>query len=154
MVVGALQRRLQGGDGPAKAGSRAALTIRLLIVAVLAVALVVAAGSGRAGTAPLVGAHRASSDAAPASLPATAIAAGLGHSCALTSTGGVKCWGYNGHDELGDGQSGDSWTPVDVSGLSNGVTAIAAGLRHSCALTSAGGVKCWGFNRGALGDGT
>jgi alpha-tubulin suppressor-like RCC1 family protein len=104
------------------------------------VALVVAAGSGRAGTA-----------SAPVS--ATAIAAGLGFSCALTSAGGVKCWGTNGHDELGDGSMSDHPVPVDVSGLSGGVTAIAAGVRHSCALTNAGGVKCWGY-RGSLGDGT
>lgn len=88
----------------------------------------------------------------------TAITAGLDHTCALTRAGGVKCWGYNGHDELGTGR-GDSLPfsvrPMEVQGLSGGVTVISAGTRHSCAATSAGGVKCWGANyHGALGDGT
>ena len=88
-------------------------------------------------------------------MSAVAIAAGLAHSCALTSAGGVKCWGTNGHDEVGDGTSGERWTPVDVSGMSSGVAAIAAGVRHSCALSRAAGVRCWGNNgQGALGDGT
>jgi alpha-tubulin suppressor-like RCC1 family protein len=83
----------------------------------------------------------------------TSVAAGFDFTCALTTSGGVKCWGV-GHDgQLGDGTTQARSLPGDVTGLT-GVVAIAAGYQHACAITVSG-VKCWGANdRGQLGDGT
>jgi len=85
----------------------------------------------------------------------TQVALGFDSACALSTGGAVMCWGYNGKGQLGDGTRYTRRTPVGVVGLSSGVQAIAAGWDHTCALTTGGGVRCWGQNsNGELGDGT
>lgn len=82
------------------------------------------------------------------------IAAGDAHTCGVTTTGGVKCWGANTNGRLGDGSTSDRSTPVDVAGLTSGVKSIAAGAFHTCAVTTAGGAKCWGYGGyGQVGNG-
>ncbi|MCL2823737.1 MAG: hypothetical protein FWD57_07085, partial [Polyangiaceae bacterium] len=85
---------------------------------------------------------------------AKSVSIGTDFSCALMTSGAVKCWGSNDSGELGDGSKKERQTPEYVSGLESGITAISAGFDHVCALTSAGAVKCWGSGRmGAIGDG-
>jgi len=73
-----------------------------------------------------------------------AISAGGEHTCALTNTGAVECWGDNAHHQLGIlSQDRLSATPVTVDGLDHGVVAITVGFDHACALMNTGTVKCW-----------
>ena len=75
------------------------------------------------------------------------IAAGGSHTCAVLTTGGVRCWGYNFNGHLGESTPPD-WKPTseDVVGLSSKVVSIAAGDLHTCAVLDTGGVQCWGHN--------
>lgn len=83
------------------------------------------------------------------------VAVGGSHTCALTSSGGVLCWGWNYFGQVGDGTTADRSTPTAVSSLGSGVQAIAAGGEHTCALTSSDGALCWGRNQfGQVGDGS
>ena len=71
------------------------------------------------------------------------LSAGGDHTCGLTSAGAARCWGSNGHGELGTGDLANSATPAPVAG-SPSFAAIAAGGSFTCALTSSRAVYCWG----------
>ena len=73
----------------------------------------------------------------------------------MTTAGALNCWGDNGHGQLGNGATTDSSVPVDVVGLAGGFSTVSAGDRHTCARTTEGAVKCWGWNaQGQLGNST
>ena len=85
----------------------------------------------------------------------TAISVGDNTACAVVS-GAVECWGGNGSGQLGNGSKTDSAVPVPVTTLTKGASGVAVGfggttgnggsLVYACAVTSGGGVWCWGSN--------
>jgi alpha-tubulin suppressor-like RCC1 family protein len=92
----------------------------------------------------------------------TAVSVGGSTVCAITAEGAVKCWGDNSQGMLGNGTTfaiadadGGGWgmsaVPVQVTGLTSGVTSVSVGLSSACALTAAGGVQCWGRDFTAVG---
>lgn len=89
---------------------------------------------------------------------AASISAGRFHSCAVTSGGAPWCWGENEYGHVGVGSTTDQLRAVQVrQGKSalTGVSAISAGVDHTCARKTDGSAWCWGRNeRGQLGDGT
>jgi alpha-tubulin suppressor-like RCC1 family protein len=85
---------------------------------------------------------------------ALAVATGGDFACAIAQGGAVECWGNNGIGQLGNGATGNSSVPVQVTGLTSGVTAISVGGDTACAITQGGGVQCWGNSFDAqLGNG-
>jgi alpha-tubulin suppressor-like RCC1 family protein len=93
--------------------------------------------AGELGTTPSPG------SSLPAEVPnltgVTAISAGAAqpggdkdHNLALLGNGTVLAWGSNSRGELGNGTRTNSYTPVEVTGLTD-VTAISAGFEDSLA---------------------
>jgi Regulator of chromosome condensation (RCC1) repeat len=92
----------------------------------------------------------------------TAIAAGNSHYCVLLDDGASKCWGEGGVLGLGDrdnrgdapNEMGDALPALDLG--SDWTTArLVGGSDHTCAVSSATTLKCWGMNNGGrlgLGD--
>jgi alpha-tubulin suppressor-like RCC1 family protein len=76
------------------------------------------------------------------------IAAGLSNTCAVTSTGQVRCWGQNGNGQLGRGTDTalfKSNVPLNAFRIPSGAKYIAVGGAHVCAVVGKV-VACWGSN--------
>ncbi|MBX7078262.1 MAG: hypothetical protein K1X88_03675 [Nannocystaceae bacterium] len=90
------------------------------------------------------------------------VSAGVGHTCAVLSTGDIRCWGsgYNGELGLGLGAStvvGDDETADAVAALSfeEDALEISCGYQMTCALFEGGIVRCWGTSaNGESGQGS
>lgn len=71
------------------------------------------------------------------------------HNCALQGTD-LKCWGYDGESNLGG--IGTQYVPFTFA---TGVSQFALGDWHTCYVTTAGALKCIGYNdSGQVGSGT
>jgi alpha-tubulin suppressor-like RCC1 family protein len=81
-----------------------------------------------------------------------AIAAGVGHTCAIAQGGQTSCWGSNSFGQLGDNTLVMKTAPVAI-GLAD-AKALSLGRTHSCAIRVAReSIQCWGDNRyGQLGN--
>jgi alpha-tubulin suppressor-like RCC1 family protein len=74
------------------------------------------------------------------------------HTCGLTATGELYCWGRNVEGQLGTAATGDANIPMRV-GMASDWQEIVAGAFHSCGRRNSG-VWCWGENDlGQLGLG-
>ena len=82
--------------------------------------------------------------------------------CAIDMTGGLWCWGYNAHGELGDGTNTPSNNPVRITIPAGTWSAVATGAEgtpevgygYACGVLD-GALQCWGSNvYGELGDPT
>ena len=91
----------------------------------------------------------------------TTMSAGNEHTCALLSDSSVKCWGSNSKGQLGYGSAtpvGAQLEPSQVGPVpitsTGGISQIACGAYHTCAVLTDGTATCWGDNHtGQLGLG-
>jgi alpha-tubulin suppressor-like RCC1 family protein len=89
------------------------------------------------------------------------LVAGAWHTCALLSTGAVRCWGRNDSGQLGYGHTrpiGDDESPASAGDVSLGGAIVqltsSSTSQHTCARLTTGSVRCWGRNaHGQLGQG-
>jgi alpha-tubulin suppressor-like RCC1 family protein len=74
---------------------------------------------------------------------------------ALLKDGSVWAWGGNSDGQVGDGTTVNRGEPVQVVGMTSGVTSIVSGTVMAYALRSDGTVWAWGRgDQGSLGNGT
>ena len=84
----------------------------------------------------------------------TAISVGNQHTCAIKDSQ-LFCWGSNSNGQLGfDKTKPQAESPQLVPGMEKGVTAVAAGDEHTCAIKESA-LYCWGRSDvGQVGNGT
>ena len=107
---------------------------------------------GRIGDASAA-AERLSPTSVAGGMTFKTVAVGRDHSCAIRSNDTAWCWGINASGALGVSGVLSASQPTAVSGGDRTWRAIAAGGTHSCAVTTADVVYCWGSNTdGQLGN--
>ena len=87
----------------------------------------------------------------------TSVSAGGGHTCAIRDTDDLYCWGSATTGQRGTGSVVPDATPYPTSTptlVGSGWSSVSAGGKHTCGVSTAGDVRCWGSDAWAqLGDG-
>ena len=75
------------------------------------------------------------------------------HSCAISIDRALYCWGYNAEGQVGNGGFTNQASPVRVfAGAVSTFSDVRVGGNHSCAISQANALFCWGKgNDGRLG---
>ena len=85
----------------------------------------------------------------------TTITAGGGHTCGITRAKNLYCWGFNTEGQIGDGSTDSPRLSLYRVGAAGVWNSIAAGGGHTCGITTAKNLYCWGYNAtGQSGDGS
>jgi alpha-tubulin suppressor-like RCC1 family protein len=85
--------------------------------------------------------------------PVSSIACGGEHTCAVLADNRMACWGWNVVAQIGVTDFDLQIPTPAIIDVGFPVAAAAGGFTHTCALSTAGEVKCWGSNfSGELGQ--
>lgn len=82
------------------------------------------------------------------------VGAGGVHAGAVLSDGTVRTWGNGGSGQLGNGATGERWSPGTVTGISGQSALLAGGVDNTYVLMSDGSVRSSGASQNSDGGET
>lgn len=103
-------------------------------------------GAGITTIVVKTGQQKASVEVTVRALQYRSVAVGDEHSCAVTWSGEVYCWGDNSHLRLGRADVRMIASPVKIA-LPEPMMSVTVAPYHGCALARSGQAYCWGNNQ-------
>lgn len=131
-------------------GTRTIVTVLAAVLLLLGVAVEPALGADTSGAS---GAQAAGEGAVAEGW--RQVSAGVTHTCAISESRRLFCWGSDAAGQIGDGgENTDRSVPTEVAGGRTDWASVSAGGFFTCARTTGGELFCWGSDfYGQLGNG-
>lgn len=73
-----------------------------------------------------------------------------GHTCGVSPDNTAYCWGKGEHGRLGNRSELDRTEPTTVGAPPVRYAQLSVGQHTNCAMTEAGTIYCWGWNKGPI----